>query len=172
MAVRFGNVLGSRGSVVPLFQAQLRRGVPLRVTHPQATRYFMTIREACLLVLQASALGTGGEVFTLRMGEAVNIFELARHLVAMSGYDPDEIPIVFTGLRPGEKLHEELVADSDSALPSPHPQILMSRLGPLAVLDVLSAAQELTLLARAGDDAAIRARLAAILPDYEPDPGV
>jgi FlaA1/EpsC-like NDP-sugar epimerase len=174
MAVRFGNVLGSRGSVVPLFQAQLRRGVPLKVTHPDATRYFMTIREACLLVLQASALGEGGEVFTLRMGEAVKIVELARDLVALSGFDPDTVPIVYTGLRPGEKLHEELVADSDSALPSSHERILVSRLGPLAVADVLSEAHELTLRARAWrrcrDPRPSRRHPARLRPDAELTP--
>jgi FlaA1/EpsC-like NDP-sugar epimerase len=168
MAVRFGNVLASRGSVVPLFQAQLRRGVPLTVTHPEATRYFMTIREACLLVLQASALGEGGEVFMLRMGEAVKIAELARQIVALSGFDPDEVPITYTGLRLGEKLHEELLAESDSALPSPHPQIVMAKLGNLPVKDVVAEVQQLTEHARRGDDAGIQHRLAEILPDYEP----
>ena len=166
LTVRFGNVLGSRGSVVPLFQAQLRRGVPLKVTHPDATRYFMTIREACLLVLQASALGTGGEVFMLRMGEAVRILELARNLIALSGLDPDAIPIEFTGLRPGEKLHEELHAESDAALPSPHPQIVMARLGTLPVNNVLDAVHDLVLQARCGDEDRVRAGLAALIPDY------
>jgi len=165
MAVRFGNVLGSRGSVVPLFQAQLRRGTPLRVTHPDATRYFMTIREACLLVLQAGALGQGGEVFTLKMGEAVRILDLARTVIALSGLDPDTVPIVYTGLRPGEKLHEELVAESDAAIPSPHPRILVARLGTLPVPDVEGAAQALVDLARRGDEPATRAELQRILPD-------
>lgn len=171
MAVRFGNVLGSRGSVVPLFLSQLRRGATLRVTHPDATRYFMTIREACLLVLQASALGEGGEVFTLRMGEAVRIADLARDLIALSGLDPDTVPIVYTGLRPGEKLHEELVAESDAELPAPHPQILVARLGALPVANVLAAARELVLLARAGDDGGVRAALARLLPDLDAPSG-
>ena len=168
IAVRFGNVLASRGSVVTLFQAQLRRGVPLTVTHPEASRYFMTIREACLLVLQAASLGQGGEVFTLNMGEAVNIRELARDLVALSGLDPDEVEMRYTGLRPGEKLHEELHAETDSSLPSPHPQLLVARLGALQVPDALAAADALTTLARRGDDAAVRGALSATLADYEP----
>jgi len=167
MAVRFGNVLASRGSVVPLFLAQLRRGVPITVTHPETSRYFMTIREACLLVLQASALGEGGEVFMLHMGRAVKILDLARDVIALAGFDPDTVPIRFTGLRAGEKLHEELHADSDSDLPSSHPHIKVARLGALAVPDVLAAVRDLTECARNGDDDAIRERLAAILPDYE-----
>ncbi len=168
MAVRFGNVLGSRGSVVPLFLSQLRRGAPLRITHADATRYFMTIREACLLVLQAGALGTGGEVFTLQMGEAVRIADLARDLIALSGLSPDDVPILFTGLRPGEKLHEELVPDSDSALPSAHPQILVARLGALPRQDIHDALRDLVARARTGDDAGVRGLLASVLPDYEP----
>lgn len=167
MAVRFGNVLASRGSVVPLFQAQLRRGVPLTVTHRDATRYFMTIREACLLVLQASTLGKGGDVFTLNMGEAVRILDLARNVVALSGFDPKEVSIQFTGLRPGEKLHEELTADSDTALPSAHPQILMARLGELNVSNVVAEAEDLSMRARQGDEEGLHQRLQEILPDYQ-----
>ncbi len=171
IAVRFGNVLASRGSVVTLFQAQLRRGAPLTVTHPEATRFFMTVREACLLVLQAASLGRGGEVFTLNMGEAVNIRELARDLVALSGLDPDDVEIRYTGLRPGEKLHEELHAETDSSLPSPHPQLVVAKLGALQVSDAHAAAERLTALARSGDDAAVREALVSMLPDYEPMEG-
>jgi FlaA1/EpsC-like NDP-sugar epimerase len=167
MAVRFGNVLASRGSVVPLFQAQLRRGVPLTVTHQDATRFFMTIREACLLVLQASALGKGGEVFTLKMGEAVRIVDLARNLIALSGFDPEQVPIRFTGLRPGEKLHEELHADSDTELASAHPQIHMARLGEWSVPDAVAEASDLTRRARLGDEEGLHQRLREILPDYD-----
>jgi FlaA1/EpsC-like NDP-sugar epimerase len=170
LAVRFGNVLASRGSVVPLFLAQLRRGVPITVTHPEATRYFMTIREACLLVLQATALGSGGEVFMLHMGEAVRILDLARDVVALAGYDPDAVPIRFTGLRPGEKLHEDLQAESDAALPSPHPRIRVARLGDPPSGDLLAEVEELSARARRGDDAGIRDRLAVLLPDFARSP--
>jgi len=166
-AVRFGNVLASRGSVVTLFQAQLRRGVPLTVTHPEASRYFMTIREACLLVLQASALGRGGEVFTLRMGEAVKIADLARDLVALSGFDVEQVPIRYTGLRPGEKLHEELQADTDAHVASPHPHIVAARLGEWKVEDPLGLVSELTEWARRGENSRIRQRLMQVLPDFD-----
>lgn len=167
MAVRFGNVLASRGSVVTLFQAQLRRGVPLTVTHPEASRYFMTLREACLLVLQASTLGRGGEVFTLRMGQAVRIVDLARDLVALSGFDPERVSIRYTGLRPGEKLHEELQAESDEHLPSPHPYIMAARLGEWEVEDPIPLVAELVEFAQRGDDAEIRRCLSRALPDFD-----
>jgi len=168
IAVRFGNVLASRGSVVTLFQAQLRRGVPLTVTHPDATRFFMTVREACLLVLQAASMGEGGEVFTLNMGEAVKIGELARDLIALSGFDPDHVEIKYTGLRPGEKLHEELHAETDASLRSPHPHLRVARLGGLPVEDAVAAADELVSLARLGDDAAVRRALMATLGNGSP----
>lgn len=168
MAVRFGNVLGSRGSVVPRFLRQLRRGGPLTVTHRDATRYFMTIKEAAMLVVQGMASGRGGEIFVLDMGEAIRIHELATDLIALSGLGPDDgIEIVEVGLRPGEKLTEQYLADTDPTEAGPHPQILVARPGMPDEFRPDEVVTELRSLAREMDRDAIRRRLVELLPDHE-----
>jgi FlaA1/EpsC-like NDP-sugar epimerase/lipopolysaccharide/colanic/teichoic acid biosynthesis glycosyltransferase len=171
-AVRFGNVLGSDGSVIPLFQRQLQRGGPITVTHPDARRYFMTISEAVRLVLQAGAMGRGGEVFLLDMGEQVRIVDLARQLIRMAGLrEGEEIEIIYTGLRPGEKLYEELHSDAERTRMTRHERILAWDLDARDEEVLRAEVAELEALARTGEPEAIRSLLHRIVPEYvERDP--
>ncbi|MBL0149656.1 MAG: polysaccharide biosynthesis protein [Ideonella sp.] len=167
MAVRFGNVLGSSGSVIPKFKEQIARGGPLTVTHPDIIRYFMTIPEAARLVLQAAAIGRSGQVLVLDMGEPVKIIDLARDMIRLSGHALDEIRIEFTGLRPGEKLYEELLADADTTVATPISRLRVARLredvAPEAVLGWLQQCMAQGAL----DDAQVRQRLKALVPEYQ-----
>lgn len=165
--VRFGNVLGSSGSVIPKFRDQIAAGGPVTVTHPDIVRYFMSIPEAAQLVLQAACMGQGGEVFVLDMGEPVKIVDLARNMIRLSGFGEDQIRIEFTGLRPGEKLYEELLADSEFTRPTHHPKIRVAR---VAFVDAGRWARLQGWIVREEcfDDDAVRREMAALLPEYKP----
>ncbi len=168
-AVRFGNVLGSEGSVVPLFQRQIARGGPVTVTHPEATRYFMTLTEAVRLVLQAAAMGRGGEVFLLDMGEPVRVADLARQLIRLAGLtEGEDVEVVFTGLRRGEKLHEELHSRAEQARATRRERILVWELQEEDAARLADDVRELEHAAATGDDAAIRAALGRAVPEYGP----
>ena len=165
--VRFGNVLGSTGSVIPKFRDQIAKGGPVTVTHPDITRYFMSIPEAVQLVLQAGLMGQGGEIFVLDMGEPVRIADLARELIKLSGYTENEINIVYTGLRPGEKLYEELLASSENTLPTPHPKLRVAQAGHESEGWLEELADWLASNSDTGQ-AAVKAELARRVPEYKP----
>jgi FlaA1/EpsC-like NDP-sugar epimerase len=169
VAVRFGNVLGSAGSVVPLFKEQIARGGPITVTDPEMKRYFMTIPEACQLVLQAGSMGRGGEIFVLDMGEPVKIVDLARDLIALSGLrEGDDIEIQFTGVRPGEKLFEELSLAEEGAERTVHPKVFIGRIKPHAWDSVQRAVAQLEAAADAASGERIREIFASFVPEYTP----
>ena len=165
--VRFGNVFGSAGSVIPRFREQIARGGPLTVTHPEITRYFMSLSEATQLLLQAGLMGRGGEVLVLDMGEPVRILDLARDMIRLSGADPDRIRIVFTGLRPGEKLFEEPLASEEATLPTHHPKL---RIAQARSADGATVRELVAWLQRDREvpDADVRAWLKSLIPEYEP----
>ncbi len=165
IVVRFGNVLASNGSVVPIFQEQIKRGGPITVTHPGIERYFMTIPEASQLVLQAATQGEGGEIFVLDMGESVKIVDLARDLIALSGLEHDDVEIVFTGLRPGEKLYEELYFDDERRVATRHPKVFCAMHRPAELPAVESVFDDLDDVL---DDQpeVVRAKLRDLVPEY------
>jgi FlaA1/EpsC-like NDP-sugar epimerase len=170
MAVRFGNVIGSSGSVIPLFQEQIARGGPVTVTHPEVTRYFMSIPEAAQLILQTGAMGEGGEIFILDMGKPINISEMARDLIRLHGLEPErDITIEYIGLRPGEKLYEELITEGEGIVPTSHEKIMVLRGNSYSPEIVSKRIEELLAVARFSDDSAIKSKLKEIVPEYKPD---
>lgn len=168
MAVRFGNVIGSTGSVIPIIREQIRNGGPVTVTHADMTRYFMTIPEASQLVLQAGAMGEGGEIFILDMGEPVKILDLAKDTIRLSGFKPfEEIDIVFTGIRPGEKLVEVLDTEGEQVVKTRHPKILIGRIHAYKGEKIRQALEELTTIVSNGRDAELRKSLSRLLPESQ-----
>jgi FlaA1/EpsC-like NDP-sugar epimerase len=170
MGVRFGNVLGSSGSVVPIFREQIAAGGPVTVTHPEMRRYFMTIPEACLLLLQAITMGKGGEIFILDMGQPVKIADLARQMIELSGLQPGtDIDIVYTGLRPGEKLFEELSFNAETMVRTRHAKVFRSTAAPATLAELLPKLEAMGAAALRGDEAEVRLAMKATVPEYVPD---
>jgi FlaA1/EpsC-like NDP-sugar epimerase len=168
VTVRFGNVLGSSGSVVPIFKAQIAAGGPVTVTHPEMCRYFMTIPEAAQLVLQAGVMGNGGEIFVLDMGEPVKIVDLARDMIALSGLRPDvDIDIEFTGIRPGEKLFEELSVEGEDFSLTRHPKIAIWLRRPEDRRRIRDGIEKLAGMADRSSADEIRLQLAELVPEFQ-----
>lgn len=165
--VRFGNVLGSNGSVIPKFREQIAKGGPITVTHPDITRFFMSIPEAAQLVMQAGYMGKGGEIFVLDMGESVKIVDLAKDMIRLSGLSEDDIKIEFTGLRPGEKLYEEVLADNEHTLSTPHPKLRIAQARQVAASEVQTMLEWVGSTSVNADDV-VRERLRQWVPEYTP----
>jgi FlaA1/EpsC-like NDP-sugar epimerase len=165
--VRFGNVLGSNGSVVPIFEEQIRCGGPITVTDPRMTRFFMTIPEASQLVLQAAAMGEGGEIFVLEMGESVRIVDLAKDMIRLSGLPEHAIEVAFTGVRPGEKLFEELYFEDEETLATKHPKLRAAYHRPYTLAEVQQSIAELQTMLHDSPDK-LRKKLMEIVPEYTP----
>ncbi|MFN3916213.1 MAG: polysaccharide biosynthesis protein [Flavobacteriales bacterium] len=168
ITTRFGNVLGSNGSVIPLFKKQIEMGGPITVTHEEITRYFMTITEACQLVLEAGSMGVGGEIYVFDMGESVKIVDLARKMIKLSGFELErDIQIKITGLRPGEKLYEELLTTEENSLPTHHPQILIGKVQQYEHEWVKDGIEELAAFVSAQDNENLIKRIKQLVPEYK-----
>ncbi|MEX1028197.1 MAG: UDP-N-acetylglucosamine 4,6-dehydratase family protein, partial [Candidatus Paceibacterota bacterium] len=168
VTVRFGNVLGSNGSVIPIFREQIAAGGPLTVTHPDMTRYFMTIPEASQLVIQAGRMGEGGEIFVLDMGQPVKIVELAKDMIKLSGLSEEDIDVEFTGLRPGEKMYEELYTDDEQRQRTTHPKILVAESVSINRAEISKQIRRLIAISLIDEDL-IRGELKQIVPLYSPE---
>ncbi|RYX97860.1 MAG: polysaccharide biosynthesis protein [Comamonadaceae bacterium] len=168
VSVRFGNVLGSSGSVVPLFTEQIARGGPITVTHPDIVRFFMTIPEAARLVLQAGLMGQSGQIYVLDMGEAVKIADLARMMIRLSGKTEQEIALSFTGLRPGEKLYEELLADDETTEPTPHPKLRIAKTSGVQAVAIQDVVGWVDAAGPAPSSEEVRGWLVSHVPEYKP----
>jgi FlaA1/EpsC-like NDP-sugar epimerase len=167
VTTRFGNVLGSNGSVIPRFRAQIQKGGPITVTHPDITRYFMTIPEAVQLVLEAGTMGSGGEIFIFDMGEPVKITDLALKMIKLAGLQPEkDIRIVYTGLRPGEKLYEELLNMGELTMPTHHPKIKIAKVITYPYKQVVEDIEELLTLNKHHDDMALVNKMKEIVPEF------
>ena len=168
ITTRFGNVLGSNGSVVPLFKKQILNGGPVTVTHPQMTRYFMTIPEACQLVLEASVMAEGGEIFVFDMGKPVKILDLAKNMIRLAGYIPEvDMQIKFVGLRPGEKLYEDLFSDKEEMKETYHEKIMISKQNKRDASDALYIIEKLQPLEGFYDPSLYQIIIKELIPEYQ-----
>lgn len=165
VTTRFGNVLGSNGSVIPLFKEQIKNGGPVTVTHPDIIRFFMLIPEACKLVLEAGTMGHGGEIFVFDMGQPVKIVDLAKRMIKLSG--AKDVEIKFTGLRDGEKLYEEVLNDKEVTLPTFHKKIKIAKVREYDYADVCKELDELSCIAQTFDDMKIVGKMKRIVPEYK-----
>ena len=168
ITTRFGNVLGSNGSVIPHFRKQIEKGGPVTITHPDIVRYFMTITEACELVLQAGTMGKGGEIFVFDMGEPVKILNLATRMIKLSGFEPNvDIKLVYTGLRPGEKLYEELLSDSTKTMPTHHKKIMISKDPSMSFTEIEALTNKMYEVATQGDKTEVVRLLKQIVKEFK-----